>query len=681
MSPDELSELEQLDRLALELAEAGSSARAGIDATARPDPAFAARLRSELVASIAADESRPAAPGVPLPPAHPAGLVERRHGSRPFTGARQIWAPEERPFGRRAEDREAQPDVHADRWLEPGRSAAAADADRPRTGTGAAETRSGPAESSLSPSVHWQIPTRLLPPRGLVAALAAGLAIVAMLFGSGYLWPVKASATADEAVAATLLRDGTTSPLAAGTALREGDEISVAAGGRAILTLGSSVTRLDAGAAIRIDSLVATAEIVSQLAGRVYHRVNVPAGGEYSVVTASVTWEAHGTAFDLDRHSTAGGGEQVVGLALQHKLDLTGPKLEVGVAEGNSATVTLRPDGSTAGAPAIAGITAAQLAGPWLASNAALDARLGLPLGLLAAVVVASPTPTPTAASETPVETVSHPTDGATAGLTDSPSARVTAKPQPTATPLGYLGKLQAVKNGDGTYTLSWPRYTGPGFEYYKVVYCAWSCTPSYPASDLLAAISSPSENTWTGPLPAGDHAFRVQVVDLTSGTVIRASSTVLRLVVIDTATPPPVVSLGALDYAINGDGTYTFSWVPYTGGQPFNYYKLVFEYTSSGRAPDYTTGSSYWAVPGTGDTTVTLTPGTGGFVPGDYQVRIQAIGYPLGPAYAYGQTAVLHFVLPAVPTPSPTVCTAAVGAPATVGNPAVVTCPSPSPV
>jgi hypothetical protein len=679
MSPDELNELEQLDGLAGELAEAGRVARARV-AAARPDPAFAARLRAELLASLATGESRPVSTAAPVPPARPAGFIERRNGARPFTDGPRTWAPEERPFGRRAEDREGGPvaaaETYAERWLAPGRAADAAEAGRapvdPAVLAAARDqSRHIPSESSLRPSVQWHIPTRLFAPRGMVAAMAACAAIVALLFGTGFLWPAKATATADQAVAATLVRGGSTSDLAAGTSLREGDEIRVAAGGRAILTLGSTVVRLDAGAAVRLDSLAPADEVVTQLGGRVYHRVSVPAGGEYSVVTASVTWEAKGTAFDLDRHATAGGGEEVVGLALQHGLDLAGPQLKVSLAEGNSATVTLLPDGSTGGSPAVGAITAAQLGSPWLAANAALDLKLGLPLGLLA-TVVASPSASSTArATAEPTDEATAPAESPSDGA--SASASATAKAAPT--PLGYLGKLTAVNNGNGTYTLRWPVYSGSGFQYYKVTYCAWSCTPSYPASDMLAAITARDENTWTGALSGGDYAFRVQVVDLSSGdTVIRASSTVLHLVVVDASTPPPTVSLGDLTWVLNGDGSYSFWWNPYTGGRPFSYYKLVFELTSSGRTPDYTNGSPYWAVPGTGDTTVALDPGTGGFQPGDYLVRIQAIGYPNGSAYAYGETTVLHFVLPAPATPSPSVCPAVVG-PGVVGG-----CPSPSP-
>jgi hypothetical protein len=84
------------------------------------------------------------------------------------------------------------------------------------------------------------------------------------------------------------------------------------------------------------------------------------------------------------------------------------------------------------------------------------------------------------------------------------------------------------------------------------------------------------------------------------------------------------------------------------TGG-PFSYYKLVYEPTASGKDPSYPGGSSYWAVPPVGagsSAPITIDPG-------DYKVRVQAIGYPNG-AYAYAQTTVLLLTVPA-PTPAPT--------------------------
>jgi len=102
----------------------------------------------------------------------------------------------------------------------------------------------------------------------------------------------------------------------------------------------------------------------------------------------------------------------------------------------------------------------------------------------------------------------------------------------------------------------------------------------------------------------------------------------------------PPTVNLGALGVTDNGDGTYTFSWTAYTGGS-FSYYKLVYEDTASGKTPSYPDGSPYWAVPGTGDTSA----GPIAIPAGDYQVRIQAIGYPSG-AYVYAQSTILHLVV-----------------------------------
>jgi len=43
----------------------------------------------------------------------------------------------------------------------------------------------------------------------------------------------------------------------------------------------------------------------------------------------------------------------------------------------------------------------------------------------------------------------------------------------------------------------------------------------------------------------------------------------------------------------------------------------------------------------------VKLTVGDNGFLPGHYKVRIQAIGYPGGNAYAYAQTTVLDLTVP----------------------------------
>ena len=52
MSPSDLSEMEQLDALAAELAEAGHLARVAAAHHERPEPAFAVRLRAELLREL-----------------------------------------------------------------------------------------------------------------------------------------------------------------------------------------------------------------------------------------------------------------------------------------------------------------------------------------------------------------------------------------------------------------------------------------------------------------------------------------------------------------------------------------------------------------------------------------------------------------------------------------------------
>ncbi|MGA3057993.1 MAG: hypothetical protein ABSE70_08180, partial [Candidatus Limnocylindrales bacterium] len=400
MSRDELSEMEQLDDLARELAEAGRMARVAIADRERPQPAFEMRLRAELVRGSSSPgsvfEAAPAEGGateVPLPPTRPLDapqrFVERRRENRPFAVERRESAgtPDLAflALGTRTPHDDADTTRAAKRW--------AASADEPAVGAlpSAEEAEEAGRVTALHASMRWHIPTRAMPSRWIAAGLAASVAIAALLCGSGILWPVRAPATADEAVSATLVRDGTASTLTAGTELREGDEIRVASGGRATLMIGASIVRLDSGANLKLDSLDPNHEAVNQLAGRVYHRVSVPAGGDYRVVTAAVTWKAHGTAFDLDRHSTGAGGEEVRGLALQHGVGLNGPGVQASLQEGTSATVQLVPDGAPGAAPVIEAITSQTLAERWLVDNAGLDSRLGLPLGLPGQTLLRNP--------------------------------------------------------------------------------------------------------------------------------------------------------------------------------------------------------------------------------------------------------------------------------------------------
>jgi hypothetical protein len=180
--------------------------------------------------------------------------------------------------------------------------------------------------------------------------------------------------------------------------------------------------------------------------------------------------------------------------------------------------------------------------------------------------------------------------------------------------------------NGQDPGYGSWPKYAGAGFQYYKLVYENWGKVPNFPSSPYWACNSAATDNSWSGPIDVGDYAVRLQVVDETgSKTIIRAQTNVVHLVVTVAASLPPTVNLGPLGVTNNGDETFNFSWAPYSGGS-FSYYKLVWETTYSGKEPSYPGGSSYWAVPPSGATSAGPIP----VGPGDYQVRIQAIGYPV---------------------------------------------------
>jgi hypothetical protein len=74
--------------------------------------------------------------------------------------------------------------------------------------------------------------------------------------------------------------------------LQVDDEIQVAAGGQANLTIDDSHIRLAPAADVKLVKLDRAHIVLDQLAGEVYYRVSVPAGGDYTVDTGSVTWVA-----------------------------------------------------------------------------------------------------------------------------------------------------------------------------------------------------------------------------------------------------------------------------------------------------------------------------------------------------------------------------------------------------
>ena len=648
MSHDELSDIEQLDGLTGELVEAGRVARVATANREQPDPLFAARLRASLMSELPAAGAAPAATATAsivtnlvMPPAHPIAMPDRLNDRRwdrrwdRRSGTRPLMA---------AEVQEVAPDVasavsptRADltragrRWLALDNGAATGLAAAPATPIGAGDDGHVVA---LKPSMRWHIPTSVLPSRWIGVGLAASIAAASLIYGSGVFMTPKSAASAGDAVAATLIRGGTATALVDGMQLRENDEIKVGSDGRATLQLGGSYVRMAPGSDVQLQSLDASHLVVGQIAGRAYHRVVVPAGGTYEVTTATVTWKAVGTAFDVDRELTAGGGEQVRGLALYDGLDVTGPGLRNNVAEGSSATIVLRSDGAPAGSAGISPITSQTLADTWLIGNAAIDARLGLPLGQLAAALSPSPTAAPTA-TQTPAPTPAPVV--ATPKPTAKPTPKPTAKPAPPGRP--NLGTLKIKRNADSSYTFTWPKYTGEGFLYYKLMHGQYPSSPSYGTSgDYWACNDTAAETSWTGFIDPGNYSVRLQVVDDSGSKVlIRAETPIVHLKV-------STLGMGPLTSVPDGPGSYTFNWSAYTGAT-FDFYKIVYEDTSSGHDPSYPGGSRIWAAVAPGSTT----SGPISIPAGDYKVRVQAIGWPSGYScgYAYAQTTILHLIVP----------------------------------
>ncbi|HEX7490989.1 MAG TPA: hypothetical protein VF337_04740 [Candidatus Limnocylindrales bacterium] len=681
MSPRDLNEMEQLDGLAAELTEAGHIARLATVHRERPEPGFSMRLRAELMRELPSQRAAAVALPVedaassPVPPVRPIGSAdrfsERRQGNRPFTGAdrRAVAADstEEVDVISGVSVEEADRSHSGKRWAAAAGpralSSALTDGNHHDTGETGKIT-------PLKPDMRWHIPTRVMPSRWIAVGLAASVAAVSLFYGSGLVFTNRATnRTVDiaaDASTATLVRGSAVVALTSGAELQQGDEIKVGPTGRATLQFGHTYVRMDAGSDVKLVSLDPDHTIVSQVSGRVYHRVSAPDGGDYAVQTDSVTWKAEGTALDLNR-SLIGGGEQVVGMALYDDVSITAPQIDATLNQGNTATVALTSDGAVAGSPIISTTTELALLDDWLIANAGIDSQLGLPLGQLAAVVSPASTDSATA---TPSLVITDPPTQAPQVVTPAPTPKPTPKPTPvptpkptpkptpqptptpTPTPSGNLGALTYVRNGDGTYTISWPKYTGSNLAYYKVMHAPYPQTPNYgkSGSDYWYCTSDVTETSWTGYIEVGDYNVRIQVID--GSSAVRAQTNVVHLVTI----APPAANLGPLDIHRNPDGTYTFSWTGYSG-LPFSYYKLVFEDSGSSQDPSYPGGSHYWAVLGAGQLSVTLAVGPGSLGPnggnadllvGTYKVRIQAIGYPGGypGGYAYGQTTVANPVV-----------------------------------
>jgi hypothetical protein len=653
MSLDDLRDADQLEALAGELAEAGRIARTVSSRREVPDAAFVTRLRAELLRSLPQAGSLSAGPSLSgmtmaLPLASPFGapqrLTERRARTRPFSDARladqgSAGAAPVAPAssGKRWRARQVQAIAAAPT------AAPTALPGRPGVPQLPPDDRNGHV-AVLRPAISWRIPGRPVAGRWVAVGLAASVAIASLLVGGTLLFPVGPDATASDVTAATYQRGGVSNTLAAGQELRPGDEIQVGASGRATLLIGNSFVRLAPGSDMRLDDLDRSHVVVSQLNGRAYHRVSVADGGSYTVRTDAVSWVATGSAFDLDRHAVAADGEEVRGLALLDSLDLRAPQLTTNLNQGQSAVIALRGP-SSAGQPFVSQISRVMLSDAWLVRNAGLDHKAGLALGEL--TVSISPSPEPSEVIEPSSEPTTETTAEPTVPATDTPTQRATAAPthkptpRPTASGPHNLGKLTIVNNGDGTYSFSWPKYTGEGFTYYKLLYGPAGSSPTYGAADYWACNSDPAETSYSGAIPIGDYAVRLQVVDETGSTpVVRAQTGIVHLEVQEpAATEPAVQSLGVLSVSPDG-ANYVFGWDAYTGGFGFDAYKLV--WVAWDGSPSYLHGDPYEAF-GTGSTS----SGSISMPSGDWSVRVQAIGSFNGHTFAFGQTGILHLIVP----------------------------------
>src|ERR1035437_1245479 len=524
MSPRDFNEMEELDGIAAELTEAGHIARLATIHRERPEPGFSVRLRAELMRELPSQRAAAVATATlpadaeaitPTPPARPMEManrsVERRQGNRPFIGPDRHAAA--------ADSTEALdvitgvPMEEADRPRSTKRWAAAAGPDAfgssaaAASGHDAHDAEEAGKVTALQPHMRWHIPTRVMPSRWIAVGLAASVAAGAVFYGSGLVFISNHTIdTAADASAASLVRGSSVAVLSAGAELQQGDEIKVGSTGRATLQLGHTYVRMAGGSDVKLVSLDADHTIVSQIAGRVYHRVSAPGGGDYSVETASVIWKANATALDLDRRLTGGGGEQVSGMALFDDVAITGPQIDATLNQGSTAVIVLSPDG-TAGSPIISSTTLVALLDVWLVANTVIDSLLGLPMAQLAEVLSPSPSPPPTEAgtatatavitdppTEAPTATPTPPppppppptpTPTPTPPPTPAPTPRPTPTPTPTPKPTvmgpSNLGALSIVRNdGDGTYTFTWPKYTGSNFQYYKLMHAAYPQIPNY---------------------------------------------------------------------------------------------------------------------------------------------------------------------------------------------------------
>jgi hypothetical protein len=244
----------------------------------------------------------------------------------------------------------------------------------------------GPAGSVAVPAAGPAIPSlfgQLAAPRWTALAAATVIVFASIGLTQGSSHALAPQAHLASTTATTIRRDGEVRSAVDGAAVEIGDVVSVAAGGEAVLVIGTSEARLQGGAAIQLDRLDPGSVALVQLAGRVYHRVDGPAGPAYIVRTASVTWTAQGAAFDVRREPLPGGGESATLLAVEGALAVEAADFRGSIVAGRRAVIRL--DAATPDV-AIGPIETAAVDDAWLAENARRDRDQGRPLGILETV-------------------------------------------------------------------------------------------------------------------------------------------------------------------------------------------------------------------------------------------------------------------------------------------------------
>jgi hypothetical protein len=607
----------ELEPLVAALEGAGARARARLEANGAnaPDAGFATALRARLLSDF------PAAAGASA--ASEAGI--------------------DRALAGRASAEPA--DQH------PGAPVAAIDGAPVRLA--AERTATDEQRSSVRP---WAI---------LATAAVVVLAVAGLDLGIGF--PARPAAQAADAVGTVLHRAETARPLVAGIALEPGDVIRVGPGGQALINLAGGQVRLAEGAVLELDRLEPGRIELAQRAGRAYHRVAVEPGATYQVHTASITWTARGTAFDLDRGAEGAAGTQIVReRSVEHDVRLEGPGLASTIAEGQGAIVRLSEGDAELTA---ATLTAADLADPWLLSNARRDLEAGHAIGVLAGLALVPPpappsmTPATMPPTASPAPAAAAPTAPPTAAATVSPTVRpsptakatpkATAKPtpSPTASPTSAptaaptLGTLSLTLTPcDGSFAVaSWTKWLGSGFHHYQGLRSASSSIPTgWPPPPDVAA-------------PKGLHSSVVTTVNGIDTGLAEGTTAWYRVVAYDAANGPlaasaaasaavkPAKALGGLSVETPAPGSTSFAWTAYGGpGACFSYYKLV--YSESDPTPSYLDGDPYlWASGAKSDAGAVLE----GVPAGTWWFRLQALrDTPAGPQLV-AQTDATSFTVP----------------------------------